>query len=164
MKEERKMEKSDLMIRRARVDDASELTQVMKRAYTPYIKQLDGIKLPPLEVDYSEEIKNYPVWVVEHKQQVIAGLIMFFNNEHAYLSNIGIDPAHQGKGIGYKLIDFAEGIAKEKGYAILELATHIKLLENIAYYNKLGYKEVERDENKVYFMKKLDNNESKYSK
>ncbi|GAA0180504.1 hypothetical protein SH2C18_31850 [Clostridium sediminicola] len=142
-------------IRVANLEDANELEQLMQAAYSIYDEILDGIVLPPMHADYNEEIADYPTWVMEYENHLAGGLIMYFDEKDACLSNIAVHPKYKGQGLGKILISFAETIAREKGYNSLSLATHIKLLNNIKYYKKLGFEEIDRDENKVYFTKIL---------
>ena len=115
---------------------------------------MGGARLPPMDVDYSSEIKNYPTWVVEAGGIILGGLIMVFEIEQASIANIAIDPGFQGQGIGGALMKFAETIAKQKGFTELHLATHVLLIENISLYHHLGWVETGREETRV-FMKKV---------
>jgi len=108
-----------------------------------------------MDIDYSEEIKNYPCWVAEQNGIVIGGLIMMFEERHAQIANIAVHPDYQGLGLGRGIMEFAEEKAKEKKYSRLELATHILLTENISLYCHLGWTESGRDEMRVYFYKEI---------
>jgi len=138
-------------IRKAVIEDGKIINQIMTKAYSVYDKSLN---LPPLFADYEKEVKEYPSWVLEVENKIIASLFMYFDQD-AYINNIAVDPDYKGQGYGRILMDYAEKVALERDYHYLLLATHIKLSNNIIYYNKLGYEEIERDENKVYFRKKL---------
>lgn len=142
-------------IRQAKAEDSAGLKACMEAAYAGYLERMDGQRLPPMDVDYLSEIKNYPTWVVESGGAIIGGLIMVFEDDHASLANIAVDPSYQGQGIGGGLIDFAESIAKEKRYSTLQLATHILLTENISLYRHLGWVETARDGAKVYMEKSI---------
>jgi GNAT superfamily N-acetyltransferase len=113
------------------------------------------VRLPPMDVDYSSEIKNYPTWVVESESNILGGLIMVFENDQASIANIAIDPKFQGLGIGGALMEFAETQARENGFSELHLATHILLIENIFLYHHLGWVETGRDETKVFMKKEI---------
>jgi ribosomal protein S18 acetylase RimI-like enzyme len=126
----------------------------MHAAYSPVEERLGGVRLPPMDVDYSSEIKNFPTWVVESDAGIIGGLIMSFENNQASIANIAVDPMFQGQGIGGDLMGFAESIARENSFSELQLATHLSLEENISLYRHLGWEEIGRDETRV-FMKKL---------
>ncbi len=142
-------------IREAILEDAVGLKSCMESAYVAYKARMDGVRLPPMDVDYSLEIKNYPSWVVESEGCILAGLIMTFEKNEASIANIAVDPKCQGQGIGGGLISFAESKAKKNGYSELRLATHILLVENISLYHHLGWEEIERDKVRVFMKKKI---------
>ena len=72
----------------------------MVSAYTEYQERMGGERLPPMDVDYLFEIKNYPTWVVESEGRILGGLILMFQDDHASLANIAVDAKFQGHGIG----------------------------------------------------------------
>lgn len=143
-------------IREAIPEDSNNLKLCMTSAYIGYQKRMAGIRLPPMDADYSSEIKNYPTWVVESDRKILAGLIMVFDNNEASIANIAVDPDFQGLGIGGELMRFAELKAKEKNISTLNLATHILLEENISLYRYLGWREAERDESRVFMKKNVE--------
>ena len=78
-----------------------------------------------------------------------------FEDDHAQLANVAVDPKFQGLGIGGGLVKFAEAKALEKNYSELRLATHVLLDENISLYLHLGWTEIDRDGTRVYMKKEL---------
>ena len=116
---------------------------------------MGGVRLPPMDVDYLSEIKNYPTWVVESEGRILGGFIMVFENDQASIANVAVNPEFQGQGIGSELLSFAESKAKEKHYSELRLATHVLLEENISLYQHLGWKETGRDQSRVFMAKKI---------
>ena len=116
---------------------------------------MGGERLPPMDVDYADEIKNYPAWVVESEDRVVGGLIMTFSDEQASIANIAVDQACQGQGIGRGLIEFAQGKARAQGYREVWLATHVLMHENLALYQRLGWVEVDRDSSRVMMKKSI---------
>lgn len=141
-------------IREATPEDSESLKICMESAYTPYQERMGGVRLPPMDVDYSSEIINYPTWVVESEEGILGGLIMVFEDDQASIANIAVDPMFQGQGIGGDLMDFAESRARENNFSELQLATHVSLEENISMYRHLGWEETGRDEARV-FMRKI---------
>jgi len=127
----------------------------MESAYATYQPRMNGERLPPMDVDYLLEIKNYPTWVVEQGGEIAGGLIMMFENNRASIANIAVDPNFQGQGIGGALMKFAESKAREKQFSTLQLATHVLLKENISLYRHLGWVETGRDGSKVFMQKNL---------
>ena len=147
--------KKQWIIRTAVIEDAAGLQNIMESAYSTYQKRLGGKRLPPMDVDYLSEIRDYPTWVAESNGSIIAGLIMMFEDDFASIANIAVHPDFQGQGVGGGLMKFAETVAKEKGYPELRLATHRLLTENTSLYEHLGWSEIERDDVRVYMKKEL---------
>jgi N-acetylglutamate synthase-like GNAT family acetyltransferase len=147
--------KKQWIIRKAVIQDAAGLQNIMESAYSRYQERMSGKRLPPMDVDYSSEIRDYPTWVAESKGYIVAGLIMMFEDEFASIANIAVHPDFQGQGVGGGLMTFAETVAKEKAYPELRLATHILLTENISLYKYLGWSEIERDDVRVYMKKEI---------
>ncbi|MGK6314480.1 GNAT family N-acetyltransferase [Neorhizobium sp. DT-125] len=56
-----------------------------------------------------------------------------------YLGKLAIAPAHQGKGIGRRLLAVAEDAAKENGLPALRLETRIELAGNHATFARWGF-------------------------
>lgn len=142
-------------IREATLEDSESLKKCMVLAYAPYQERMGGERLPPTDIDYSSEIENYPVWVVESQGHILGGLIMVFEDGRSSIANIAIDPNYQGQGIGGRLMKFAESKAKEKNSSELRLATHVLLSENISLYRHLGWEEIGRDESRVFMKKEI---------
>jgi ribosomal protein S18 acetylase RimI-like enzyme len=61
-----------------------------------------------------------------------------------FIENVAVRPGHQGHGLGRRLLTFAEDRAKATGMREVRLYTNELMTENIAYYRRLGYEEVER--------------------
>jgi N-acetylglutamate synthase-like GNAT family acetyltransferase len=142
-------------IRKAIREDAAGLKNCMESAYATYQIRMNGERLPPMDVDYLSEIKNYPTWVVEQLGEIAGGLIMVFEDNLASIANIAVDPNFQSQGIGGELMKFAESKAREKQVSELHLATHVLLVENISLYRHLGWVETGRDATKVFMKKSI---------
>ncbi|MDX8362716.1 GNAT family N-acetyltransferase [Cytobacillus sp. IB215316] len=146
------MNRSKWIIRKAKAVDAKGLKSCMDAAYSVYLNRFTE-KLPPMVVDYEEEIAAFPVWVAESNNEVIGGLVLMFEDEYATIANVAVRPNFQGKGLGRSLLEFAESEAKSRGYMEIRLATHVLLTENVSYYLYLGWAEYNRDDNRVYMKK-----------
>ncbi|PAB58164.1 GNAT family N-acetyltransferase [Anaeromicrobium sediminis] len=142
-------------IRKAIINDAKNLKSCMDMAYSKYLNRLNGKRLPPMEVDYEEEIASFPVWVAESDKDIVGGLILMFEDDYTTIANVAVRPDFQGKGLGRGLIDFAESEAKRRGYVEIHLGTHVLLTENIFFYLNLGWIEIGRDETRVYMKKNI---------
>ena len=153
MKNKNIMSKRSWTIRKAVVSDAEVLAESMHASYLVYTSRLGGKTLPPMIVDYKEEIRTYPVWVAEFDGKLIGGLILMPEEDYMTIANVAVHPQFQGNGLGRGLMEFGEAEAKKQGYSELRLATHILLAENISLYVHLGWSETDRDEYRVYMRK-----------
>ncbi|MCW8884066.1 MAG: GNAT family N-acetyltransferase [Motiliproteus sp.] len=125
----------------------------MDSAYACYQERMGGKRLPPMDLDYADEIQNYPTWVAECEGKVVGGITMMFEDDYASIANIGIHLDFQGQGLGGGLMKFAEAQAKENYYSELRLATHVLLTENVALYLHLGWVEYDCDDVRIYMRK-----------
>jgi ribosomal protein S18 acetylase RimI-like enzyme len=60
------------------------------------------------------------------------------------IESVAVDPRHQGRGLGRRLMALAEAEARRQGRLAVRLYTNAKMTENIALYARLGYRETER--------------------
>ncbi|AKB85079.1 GNAT family N-acetyltransferase [Methanococcoides methylutens] len=150
------MNQKSWKIRKAVVDDAKGLKLCMDLAYSKYLERLKGERLPPMDVDYEEEITYFPVWVAESGKEIVGGLILMFEDDYTTIANVAVRPDFQGTGLGRGLMDFAESEAKRRGYLEMRLATHVLLKENISFYLHLGWSEIEHDDTRVYMGKRIN--------
>jgi ribosomal protein S18 acetylase RimI-like enzyme len=65
----------------------------------------------------------------------------------AEIKNMGVDPSHQGRGIGRALIVAALELAREQGRAKVAVATAAADTGNLRFYQRLGFRmrSIERD-------------------
>lgn len=71
-------------------------------------------------------------------------MLMIKKDNHMYVGNLAVIPEHQGKGLGYMLMKYAEEKALENDLKEIRLYTNEKLTELQVYYSKLGYIETQR--------------------
>lgn len=90
---------------------------------------------------YREEEANFlHIGCVDNvSDKLIGGLIMApLNNEEIRIMQVAVDVVRQGEGIGRKLIEYAETVAKEIGYE--RMVMHA-MLSVVGFYEKLGFKQ-----------------------
>ena len=143
------------ILRKAKESDAEGLADCMLAAYMVYASRLGGKSLPPLTVDYEEEIRSSPVWLAESEGRLAGGLILTPEESYMTIANVAVHPEFQGQGLGRALMDFGEEEAKRQGYSEMRPATHVLLTENLSLYSHLGWSETGRDESRVYMGKKI---------
>jgi ribosomal protein S18 acetylase RimI-like enzyme len=75
----------------------------------------------------------------------LLGVLVMRRVEHAmFIENVAVRPGHQGQGLGRRLMAFAEEAARTAGLSELRLYTNELMLENVAFYCRLGYVETAR--------------------
>jgi len=133
------------MIRLAEPADTQAVTACVMQAYTPYIERI-GLKPGPMNSDYADLIGRGAVHVLVDSADIVGVLVLQREDNTLWIENVAIHPSHQHKGLGRQLLAFAEHNAQAAGMSELRLYTHELMMENIALYQRLGYREVERRE------------------
>ena len=110
--------------------------------------------------DYALLIAEEQVWVLEDGG-ALTGVLVLKNAEGGalLLDNIAVAPTAQGKGYGRALVAFAEAEACRRGNKQVRLYTHVLMTENLALYERLGFRETgrvtEKSYERVYMAKQL---------
>ena len=88
--------------------------------------------------------------------EIVGGAILFVDKdgETLYIGRIFIDPVHHRKGYGLSLMKMVE--TYYPGIKKIKLDTPLWNVRTNAFYTKLGYCEVNRDEGFAYYQKELD--------
>ena len=147
------------MLRTARPEDRTAVEAIVIAAYSIYVERIGKAPGPMLD-DYAGLIAAGAVTVLEDPDGVIAAIIVLLPKpDHLLLDNIAVHPDRQGRGLGRRLITFAESEARRLGHAELRLYTHEKMTENIALYRRLGFRETGRGQeagyNRVFMTKPI---------
>jgi ribosomal protein S18 acetylase RimI-like enzyme len=138
------------MIRSAAAADRAAIEAVVAEAYSIYIERIGKPPGPMLD-DYATLIAAGAVNVLEEPAGTIAGIIVLLPKpDHLLLDNIAVSRERQGRGLGRRLIAFAETEARRLGYRELRLYTHETMTENVALYTRLGFVETGRGRDAGY--------------
>ena len=88
--------------------------------------------------------------------EIVGGAVIFVNkdDETLYIGRIFIDPVYYRKGYGLSLMKLLE--TYYSGMKKIKLDTPLWNVRTNAFYTKLGYCEVKRDKESVYYQKELD--------
>ena len=110
--------------------------------------------------DYDARIRVNDAYVIRSGRRTAGILILVINHDRCLLDNVAVHPEFAGRGLGKRLVKYAEDQARLAGFSELELYTHQLMTENIAMYRKWGYRETRRVREKgfdrVYMKKALD--------
>jgi ribosomal protein S18 acetylase RimI-like enzyme len=94
--------------------------------------------------DYAKHIADGEAWVLEHLGEAIGVVILKDSPGALLIPNIAVIPAAQGQGHGRRLLTFAEQEARQRGVPEVRLFVNALMVENIALYQHLGFREIER--------------------
>ena len=149
-----------LAYRRAGPSDAAAIAALVEASYARYVP-LIGLRPAPMDADYTTIVEQQPVWVAEAGTGSPVGvLVLAVGPDHLSIENVAVAPDHQGMGIGSRLLDIAEDVARTAGLSEIRLFTHVMMTDNIAFYGRRGYVEThrmaEREFSRVFFTKDLD--------
>jgi GNAT superfamily N-acetyltransferase len=91
---------------------------------------------------------------------VPVGLVVLVPNPgYLLLENVAVIPSQQGRGIGTRLLGFADERARDLSLPEVRLSTNAAMTENVTYYGRHGYTETHRAEehgfSRVYFSRQL---------
>lgn len=127
-----------LDLRRATKADLPSVRHVNAAAYAVYSDRMDRPPAPVLH-DYQADVAAGAVWVLG--DPVIAVIVLIEDGDSLLIENVAVEPARQGTGIGRRLMEFAEQQAVARGFRHTRLYTNEVMIENLAFYHKLGYRE-----------------------
>ena len=145
--------------RLATLDDRPAIEGIVEEAYSPYIERM-GRKPGPMLDDYGALIREGRVYVLDRDGALRAYVVLLPLSDAMLLDNVAVASAARGHGLGKIMMVFAEAKAREAGFSIIRLYTHETMVENIALYQRAGYRETRRVEEmgfrRVYMEKPLD--------
>lgn len=152
------MSDEDYVIRPAEPADAAAIAACVTAAYSVYLDRMDKPPGPMLD-DYEQIIADHRVFVLEGPEGLAGALVLIDQDGGLLLDNVAIHPDCQGRGLGRRLVAFAEDEARRLGHESLDLYSHVTMTESIALYVSLGYLEfdrrVVRGYDRVYMRKTL---------
>lgn len=131
-------------VRAARPGEAAAVAALVETAYAPWVPVV-GQRPGPMDDDYAGRIARGEAFVVAEASGALAGLVVLEEKGGAlWLDNVAVAPAYAGKGLGRRLIRFAEAEARRRGHDAIRLYTHQRMERNVALYRGLGYAEIGR--------------------
>ena len=147
------------ILRRATPADREAIERLVEAAYGMYVERI-GKRPAPMDADYAALIDAGRITVAQSEGRVVGILVLVPMEDHLLVENVAVDPAAQGSGLGRRLMAHAEDEARTRGLSELRLYTNEKMVENVAWYPRLGYRETERRAEhgfaRVFFSKRLN--------
>lgn len=132
-----------MIIRPARPDDVPAVRACAEAAYQIYVAAI-GKKPAPMVADFAAAEAEGHLYVAEADGEIAGFVVFYARDDHVHLENVAVSPAHQGKGVGGKLIAHVEHETRTRGLGAVELYTNVKMTGNLTLYPALGYEEIGR--------------------
>lgn len=137
----------DISIVQASPDDASEILSLQKIAYQSEAELNDDWTIPPLTETLPEIISEFEAKVFLKavcEDKIVGSVRAALDSGTCQVGRLIVHPDYQGKGIGTLLIGRIEtrfSLAER-----FELFTGIKSIDNIRFYQRLGYREYRQED------------------
>lgn len=151
-------DEADMIVEPARPSDVPAIRALVDAAYVKYIQRI-GKPPAPMLADYRTIVAAGEMHILKHGGAIVGAVQLVTGGATLQVGNLVVDPAMEGRGLGRRLMDHAEGVAREKGLSTISLYTNAQMHENIAFYGRLGFAEtgrsVQDDYDRVFFRKGL---------
>lgn len=147
----------DIIIRQAVSGDCDGVTECVNEAYKKYIGRI-GRKPAPMLADYLDLIRAGDVYVMIAGARILGVVVLRAENDFLFIENVAVHPLYQGRGLGKRLMGFAEDYAKNCKFHEIRLYTNELMVENMEFYRLLGFEETDRRVDGGYrrvFMRKI---------
>jgi len=148
-----------VQIRPATPDDAAAVGELVRRAYAHYVDRI-GRRPGPMDEDYRQKVAEGKVSVAVEADEILGLIVLAEEPDHLLVENVAVAPERQSQGIGRALLAFAEEVATDTDLTTLRLYTHALMIENLAFYPRLGYTEIDRRTDngfeRVFFAKYIE--------
>ncbi len=141
-------------------DSMDELTALLHRAYAPLAAREMNFTASTQAADVTRKrAAEGQCFVAEEAGEVVGTVTVcgpydiesetwsvdapwYRDPDTAHFHQFAVDPAHQGRGIGRRLVAQCEQWARDRGYRWMALDTAVQALELQALYGRLGYAEI----------------------
>ena len=127
-----------MTLRRAVAGDLPAVVALQRAAYAKN-RPLLGVEPLPLLANYAQVFADYEVYLAERDGTLEGVLILEPRAADLLIWSVATAPAAQGRGVGNRMLAFAETRARELGLSRIRLYTGEPLIANIAWYTRHDY-------------------------
>lgn len=131
------------VIRPARDEDMPAISAVAQAAFGVHVPRLGRLPTPML-ADYADLTAKGLVQVLDIDGGIAGFLVLIREPDALLLDVIAVSPQVQKRGLGRRLLSFADEAARAAGYSTIRLYTNAAMTDNIALYARCGYVETHR--------------------
>ena len=127
-------------------DRWDDLLALIRRAFA----YMDGVIDPPssahlLSADsLAEKAKREAGFVAVENGRIVGCVFALERARDFYVGKLAVEPALQGQGVGARLMQAVEDLARERDKDAIELQARIELTANQAAFARLGFRETAR--------------------
>ncbi|GIM90807.1 GNAT family N-acetyltransferase [Paractinoplanes toevensis] len=132
-----------MVVRLALAADAASIQQLVRAAFVRYVPRI-GREPAPMGVDYRVPVAEGRCRVVEHDGRVVGMVQCAARTGYLEVETIAVAEEARGLGVGTELLAYAEEQARELGLPEVRLYTNEAMTENLEYYPRRGFREIER--------------------
>lgn len=129
----------DLHFRAALPTDAGVIRDLVRAAYAKWVP-LIGREPRPMVADYALAVTQHDFDLATAGGELVGLVETERREDHLWIENLAVLPAAQGRGLGRRLLSRAEDAARRAGLLSLRLLTNAAFAENIALYERVGYR------------------------
>ena len=133
-------------------DRWGDLLALIRRAFA----YMDGVIDPPssahlLSADsLAEKAKKETGFLAVENDRIVGCVFALERARDFYVGKLAVEPALQGQGVGARLMQAVEDLARERGKDAIELQARIELTANHAAFARLGFRETGRTAHQGY--------------
>ncbi|TGT72193.1 MULTISPECIES: GNAT family N-acetyltransferase [unclassified Mesorhizobium] len=133
-------------------DRWGDLLALIRRAFA----YMDGVIDPPssahlLSADsLAEKAKKETGFLAVENDRIVGCVFALERARDFYVGKLAVEPEFQGQGVGARLMQAVEDLARERDKDAIELQTRIELTANHAAFARLGFRETGRTAHEGY--------------
>jgi ribosomal protein S18 acetylase RimI-like enzyme len=132
------------VLRRATGADVAAIGALVDAAYRDYVPLLGRTPTPMLS-DFASAVRDHDVRVLDAGDRLVGVIELIAHEDHLWVHNVAVHPDAQGRGLGRRLLAFAETEGRRLGLPEIGLLTNERYVANIALYERYGYRETHRE-------------------
>ncbi len=130
---------SNLSFRKAGPPDVEAVRSLVRAAYAQWVPVI-GREPLPMQADYEKAVRTHEIDLLHADGHLVALIEVFAAVDHLFIENIAVLPAHQGRGLGHRLLSHAETKAIAMGLRELRLLTNQAFATNVRLYQSVGFR------------------------
>jgi ribosomal protein S18 acetylase RimI-like enzyme len=133
-------------IRHARIEDADAVHGIVRAAFEEYrgVLPVSVSALDESVEDVRKAISEGQVLVALVDGDAVGTVRYEVKPDLLYVGRLAVLPTHRERGVGAALMAYVERLAPSLGRSRIQLATRQSIPGNILFYERLGYRVVER--------------------